>query len=184
MLWESIYNAIDDEVHGMVGALTARAEAQMLRLSVVYALLDGSHVVEVHHLEAAQAVWRYSEDTVAHVYGKATGDPVADRLLAALREAGEAGLDRQAQRDVFARNVPAARVAQARESLSQRGLVMTTTEDTGGLKSPTTRPRPRDPTATRRLVPPIGRSDRSLAHCRRLAGFGTGLLQGLAALAP
>ncbi|MEJ7765298.1 MAG: hypothetical protein WKF86_07370, partial [Acidimicrobiales bacterium] len=60
-LWEEIYNAIDDDADGMLGALTARAEAQQLRLSVIYALLDGSRTIEVPHIEAAQAVWRYSE---------------------------------------------------------------------------------------------------------------------------
>lgn len=137
-LWESIYMAIDDELDGMVGALTARAEAQMLRLSVAYALTDGSPVIELEHLLAAQAVWSYSEATIAHVYGDTVGDEVADRLLAALREAGDEGLDRQAQRDVFARNVPAARLAQAREVLERKGLVVTLTEPSTNAGRPRT----------------------------------------------
>lgn len=127
-LWESIYMAIDDEVDGMVGALTARAEAQMLRLSVVYALMDGSPVIAVPHLQAAQAVWDYSEATIRYVYGDTVGDEVADRLLAAVRVAGDEGLDRQAQRDVFTRNVPAPRVAVARQALERKGLVVTRSE--------------------------------------------------------
>lgn len=131
-LWERIYNAIDDDVDGMVGALTARAEAQLLRLSVVYALLDGSRTIEVAHIRAAEAVWNYSAATLAYVFGDALGDDVADRLLAALRQAGDDGLDRQAQRDVFGRNLPAARVALAREALERKKLAVTNTEDTGG----------------------------------------------------
>ncbi len=127
-LWSAIYLSIDDEVDGMVGALTARAEAQMLRLSVIYALTDGSRVIDVQHLRAAQAVWAYSEATIAYVYGDSVGDDVADRLLAALRNAGPEGLDRQAQRDVFARNVPAPRIAQAREVLERKDLVITRSE--------------------------------------------------------
>ncbi len=138
-LWEEIYNAISDEADGMVGALTARAEAQMLRLSVVYALLDGSRTIEVPHIRAASAMWNYSAATLAYVFGDALGDEVADRLLGALRQAGEEGLDRQAQRDVFGRHVPAARLALAREALERKGLVVTTTEETGGRPRTVTR---------------------------------------------
>jgi len=138
-LWEQIYNAIDDEADGMVGALTARAEAQLLRLSVVYALLDGSRTIEVAHVRAAEAVWDYSAATLAYVFGDSLGDDIADRLLAALRQAGDEGLDRQAQRDVFGRNVPAARLDVARETLHRKGLVVTAAEDTGGRPRTVTR---------------------------------------------
>jgi len=52
--WTEIYYGLDDDVDGVVGLLTARAEAQMLRLSVAYALLDGSATIEVAHLDAAK----------------------------------------------------------------------------------------------------------------------------------
>jgi len=131
-LWSEIYMGIDDEVDGMVGALTARAEAQMLRLSVAYALTDGSRIIELDHLRAARAMWNYSAATIAYIYGDSVGDEVADRLLNALHQAGADGLDRESQRDVFTRNVPAARIARAREVLERKGLVVTTTEDSGG----------------------------------------------------
>lgn len=138
-LWEDIYLAIDDHADGIVGALAARAEAQMLRLSVVYALMDGSATIEVDHLRAAAAVWDYAEATVRHVWGDALGDAVADRLLAAVRQAGAEGLDRQAQSDLFGRNVPAARLALAREVLERKRLAATTNEDTGGRPRAVTR---------------------------------------------
>ena len=138
-LWELIYNNLDDEADGMVGALTARAEAQLLRLSVLYALIDGSHTIEVAHVRAADALWNYAEATLRFVFGETLGDDVADRLLAAIRKAGAVGLDRQAQRDVFGRNVPAPRLALAREHLERRGLVVTTTEETGGRPRTVTR---------------------------------------------
>jgi len=131
-LWESIYLSIDDERDGMVGALTARAEAQMLRLSVAYALTDGSSVIDVAHLKAARAVWAYSEATIAHVYEDTTGDDVADRLLRSLRTAGDTGLDGTQQSAVFGRHVTAQRLTTARSYLEDRGLVVTYLEQTGG----------------------------------------------------
>jgi hypothetical protein len=41
------------------GAATSRAEAQVLRLSAIYAALDCSPLVEACHLQAALAVWDY-----------------------------------------------------------------------------------------------------------------------------
>ena len=132
LLWNAIYHAIDDKADGMVGALTARAEAQMLRLSVVYALIDGSPVIELGHLRAAEAVWRYSEATIVHVYGETMGDDVADRLLAALRLAGDEGLDGRRQQAIFGRHVPGPRLALARQSLQERELAVTHSVQTAG----------------------------------------------------
>jgi hypothetical protein len=52
-LWAKAYEDLSDGGEGLVGAVTARAEAQALRLSVAYAVLDGSPTIEVEHLEAA-----------------------------------------------------------------------------------------------------------------------------------
>ena len=41
-------------VTGLVGTITARAEAQVLRLSMLYALLDGKSRVDLPHLEAVE----------------------------------------------------------------------------------------------------------------------------------
>jgi hypothetical protein len=131
-LWEVIYNNIDDDVDGMVGALTARAEAQLLRLSVVYALTDGSRTIEVPHLEAALAVWRYSEKTLRSVFGDASGDENADKLLDALKRAGQAGLDGTEQRAVFARHISGTELERARQRLEEQGLIDTLEEPTGG----------------------------------------------------
>ncbi len=78
----------EDDPGGLVGAITARAEAQTLRLSVTYALLDGSRTITVDHLEAAYAVWQYCRDSAAYIFGDTTGDETADALFAGLIAAG------------------------------------------------------------------------------------------------
>ena len=54
----------------------------MLRLSVIYAALDGSDMIEVCHLEAALAVWRYCETSAHLIFGDAS---LYDEALAAQR---------------------------------------------------------------------------------------------------
>ena len=38
------------------------------------------------HLEAALEVWRYCAQSAAYIFGRRTGDPVADEILAELRK--------------------------------------------------------------------------------------------------
>src|SRR5262249_2146521 len=62
VLWKELYEQMAlDLTGGLAGAITARAEAQVLRLSVVYAGLDGTSEIDAPHLEAAWVVWRYCE---------------------------------------------------------------------------------------------------------------------------
>jgi hypothetical protein len=130
-LWAKAYEEFGDG-GGLAGALTARSEAQTLRLSVCYALLDGSPVVEPAHLEAALAVWSYCEASAYAIFGDALGDPIADRLLEAIRAAGNEGLDGVGQHAVFGRHVSATRLTLARALLESKGLIVTETEETGG----------------------------------------------------
>ena len=53
--WRKIYPTLSDGFPGLAGAICGRAEAQVLRLSLVYALMDQSYVVRIEHLEAALA---------------------------------------------------------------------------------------------------------------------------------
>jgi len=74
---------------GLSGALTSRAEAHVLRLACIYALMDESRVVRLLHLKAAIAVWEYCEASVLYLFGQSIGDPVADQLLTELQQHSE-----------------------------------------------------------------------------------------------
>jgi hypothetical protein len=135
-LWTEIYMAIDDDADGMFGAMVNRGPAQMLRLSVAYALLDGAATIETEHVRAAKAIWDYCEASVKWIFGDVVGDPVADKLLDALRKAAPQGLDRDDQYRVFSGHITHSRLEAALWSLESQGLAKTSSETTGG--------RPRD----------------------------------------
>ncbi len=121
--WAILYDEIAENASdGLVGALTARAEAQLLRLSVLYALLDGARQIDVQHLSAASAYWTYCRDSVDYLYSDSTGDEIADRLLTALRAALPAGLDGTQVRDLFSRHMEGKRLDAARDLLVECGL--------------------------------------------------------------
>ena len=64
----------------------------------IYALMDLSNVIKVEHLQAALAVWDYCERSARFIFGDSLGDPVADEILKALKEAGQPGMTRT---DIF-----------------------------------------------------------------------------------
>ena len=47
---------------GMFGAVVSRAEAQVTRIAMIFALSDGSATITHKHLEAAFAYWDYASD--------------------------------------------------------------------------------------------------------------------------
>lgn len=69
-LWRAVYRALSDAPRGLLGAITARAPTQVLRLSLIYALLDKSPVIRGKHLRAALAVWRYCEASARYIFGE------------------------------------------------------------------------------------------------------------------
>ncbi len=92
-VWGEIYGELSDAKPGLFGSVIARSEAQVMRLALLYALLDTSHTIERPHLEAALACWDYCETSARYIFGTSLGDPVADTILDALKKA-EGGLTR------------------------------------------------------------------------------------------
>ena len=134
-MWREQYARLSDGLPGLLGAMLARAEAQTMRLSMIYALLDRSHVVRRKHLEAALALWRYAEASARYIFGDALGDPVADTILHALRDAGEGGLTRTEISALFGRNKDAAELARALRLLVDERLAHVRAEETGGRRA-------------------------------------------------
>lgn len=120
--WPSAYASLRDGHHGLLGAATARAEAHVVRLALLYALLDCSGTIERPHLDAALAVWRYSEASAAWIFGVSLGDPLADELWDALRPR-PAGMSRTEIRDWFSRNKRKSDIDRALFLLRDAGLV-------------------------------------------------------------
>jgi hypothetical protein len=135
--WDDLYFEVESQTGGgpLYEQLTARAAPHILRLALVYALLDGSSVLDVLHLEAAAALWDYCEATVAHVWGMTLGDARSDKLYNALLEAGDAGLSRSQINKLFSNNLDATVIDSLTRSLIDRGLAAQERRPTAGRPS-------------------------------------------------
>jgi hypothetical protein len=130
-LWHSIYADLSEGKFGLFGAVTSRAEAQVMRLACLYALLDEAQDVHAEHLKAALALWDYCEASARFIFGDALGDPLADELLSQLRRA-PGGLTRTELSNALGRNRTAADLGQALTLLTEHGLAAANMEETSG----------------------------------------------------
>lgn len=130
--WETVYEPLSEGKPGLFGAVTGRAEAQVVRLALIYAVMDQSKTIEREHIEAALALWDYAEESARHIFGNATGDPVADQISEALEAAGDTGMTRTEIRDLFKRHKSSERINQALALLLKAGRVHQKASDTGG----------------------------------------------------
>lgn len=110
-LWASEYHdrfgrKLED---GPVATMFARWHAHSARLSVIYALLDGSAAVEEKHVRAALAAWDYIEGSVRYVFGAPDADPTLGRLMEFVNNAeGDQGRTRnEISVDLFRNNLTA-----------------------------------------------------------------------------
>jgi hypothetical protein len=131
-LWAHVYARLSEGHLGLLGAVTARAEAQVLRLGLTYALMDEADAIDAPHLLAGLALWEYAEASARHIFGSALGDGIADEILRAVRAAGKQGMSRTAIRDLFNRHQAAERIGAALDLLERRNLVRRENLATGG----------------------------------------------------
>ncbi len=128
--WVECYHELSADRPGMAGALLGRAEAQVMRLAGLYAVLDGQSMIDRGHLKAAMALWEYAEASTRMIFGDALGDPVADAILKAIRGRGE--MTDSEISDLFKRHKTAAELERAKGVLFEAGLAHCMTVETSG----------------------------------------------------
>jgi len=129
--WWQAYAQLSEPVTGLVGSLLARAEAHVVRLSLLYALVDGADAIYPVHLSGALALFEYAARSARFAFEEATGDALAEQIHAALLTAAD-GLTRTEVRDLFSRNRPAVAVDGALGCLARAGRARTERVTTGG----------------------------------------------------
>jgi hypothetical protein len=131
-LWAAIYDRLSEGAPGLFGAITSRSEAQVMRLAVIYAVLDQASEIRREHLEAALAIWEYCEASARYLFNKVLANPVADKVLDELRDATPSGRTRDQLRKLFSGHRIAERLDDACRLLIDRGLIHEETEATKG----------------------------------------------------
>jgi hypothetical protein len=119
-IWHQIYPNLSAGKPGLQGAITSRAEAHVMRLTCLYAILDCSPIIRKQHLLAAIAVWDYVEESVRYIFADLLGDPTADEVDRALRARPD-GMTRTEIRRLLGHHVTGDGIDRALASLESLG---------------------------------------------------------------
>ena len=129
--WRGVYSRLSAPKPGLLGAIISRSEAQTVRLAMLYGALRGFTEIQPDDLTAALAVWEYCEQSVRFVFGDRLGNPIADRILEALRAKAD-GLTRTEISAILKRNAPEEAIEVALSLLEQEVLAEKMAEPTSG----------------------------------------------------
>jgi hypothetical protein len=132
--WERAYDQLTEGADGIFGSMTARAEAQVIRLATLYAVLDSSKLIRLPHLQAAQEVWGYCEETVRCIFGGALGDETADDILRMLTKE-PFGMTQTEINRAFHSHKKAAELNRALSLLEKQNKIARERTETGGAPS-------------------------------------------------
>ena len=130
-LWHHAYHQLAQPLPGIVGQITARAEAHTIRLALTYALTDGQRQIRQPHLTAALALHDYAARSAGWALHGATGQPLAEQIHAALTSS-PAGLTRSQISDTLKHHQPAGQLNDALHALQTTGRATVTQIATAG----------------------------------------------------
>ena len=81
-MWVELRNRLSaGKGGGLFEDVTGRSVPQVIRLMMIYAVLDQSPVFKVEHMNAALEVWRYCEDSARYIFGDVVGDKLLTQIL-------------------------------------------------------------------------------------------------------
>ena len=131
-LWHHAYRQLAAEPSDqLIAQITARAEAHVIRLALIYALTDGQRQIRPAHLTAALALQNYAARSAAWALKSATGQPLAEQIHAALLQ-HPGGMTRSQISQTLNHNQPAGEIDHALQALNTARRVTVTQIPTGG----------------------------------------------------
>ncbi|MDR3043622.1 MAG: DUF6371 domain-containing protein [Desulfovibrio sp.] len=131
--WESVYPELSKEHSGLAGCIINRAEAQTMRLALIYALLDGQNTIDSRHLDAALALWGYAQASALYIFGDKAADPLEEKILEALKQGPLTATELSA---VFSRNLPKERLQPLLQQLEAQQRITITKDKPKGIGRP------------------------------------------------
>lgn len=129
-LWQQEYPALSAPHPGLVGGVISRAEAQVMRLSMIYALLDGNHQIGLKHLQAASAFWRFAKDSAKFIFNGRESNPHVTKIWVAIGENGQ--MNATDINRLFDGNLPAGEIQKALNELINDGIIEEKSVKTNG----------------------------------------------------
>jgi hypothetical protein len=127
-----MYRALSETRTGLWGSVTARAAQQVIRFSLITAIINGSRQIRREHQDCAFEVWRYCDDSSRHIFGDRLDDPTASEIMRALRTVESTGLTRTQIHRIWGSHKERVDIDRALLWLAQSGIARVEKTETGG----------------------------------------------------
>jgi hypothetical protein len=121
-IWAKEYVRLTRDEVGIYGAVIARAEAQVVRLAMIYAICSRSEKIEDAHLRSALAIWNYCDWSCKSLFYGLGKKSEADRLKDFILSNGERK-SRTQIRDFFGKNKSSEQIEKILKELEATGAV-------------------------------------------------------------
>ncbi len=127
---------VGDENHparmytAIVGTICNRAEPQILRLALLYALLARRDEILTEDLDSAIAFWDYARDSVQYLFAFRQNNSVSAKIMEFLTDEKECSLTDL--HHLFRRHIKSERIMTALQELESAGFVQTIRQPTAG----------------------------------------------------
>jgi len=133
LLWVKEYTRLSMAHTGLAGCMVNRAEAHVVRLSLIYALLSGHSCIETDDLYAALAFWEYCHASAFYIFG---GAPADRRKLKIIRYLESRDVQRatknEIRKEVFDNHVQSVDLTNLLDEMGTDQLIDIQSEPTGG----------------------------------------------------
>lgn len=137
-LWDTEYDRLTEDRPGIAGAITARAEAQVVRLSMIYALFAGEKEVDAAHMRAALAMWKYCQASAEYIFSEDAKGSKLDAKVRDLLSGARGGMSLTEMHRATGNNHRAAEMRESIQRLVDAGAVRVESTRTDGATKPKT----------------------------------------------
>lgn len=127
-IYEESYPSLTEDEHGLLGGAVSRAEAQTIRLSLIFCLLDKSRIIQPIHIARALTVWNYCLNSARYLFSTLESNAPENKILNFLKD-GEKSTS-QITKDLFKGHVE--KLRETLDRLQTSGRILSRTEKTSG----------------------------------------------------
>ena len=82
--WRDSYGDLVQDFEGVLGTVTSRAAPQVLRLTMLFAVMEKDNVMKKEHLKAALTLWRYALRSADFIFGNNMNGKTQNKILLGL----------------------------------------------------------------------------------------------------
>jgi len=133
LLWAKEYTRLSMAHTGLAGCMVNRAEAHVVRLSLIYALLAGHSHIETEDLCAALAFWEYCHASAFYIFGGAPADRRKLKIIRYLEgRDSQRATKNEIRKEVFDNHVQSVDLTKLLDEMGTDQLIEVQSEPTGG----------------------------------------------------